>query len=200
MTTTPNTVTAATATARPARTTGRRRIRSLFLAVILSVAGVLGVGVSQASAYTWVGRTGSHGGVAAPQKVQAQYVSGYVGGVMSTYPGLRVPGLYVTRSTATSGAQLVWHGLAVEQWMGGHWVTKVSNTYVPVWIPAGVQGIWLAPQSFVLGSGTYRVTSAVTWGNNNGRWLGSIGLDYNGNDYECRSGFRCTPGSGWVTI
>lgn len=183
-----------------ARATRGPRLRTGLLALILTVVAVLGIGTSHASAYTWEQASGSHGGVAAPQRVQAQYVSGYVNGVMSTYAGLRVPGLYVTRSNAASGAQIVMHGLVVEQWMGSYWVTKHSVTYAPQWIPAGVKGIWLAPQTFTLGSGTYRVVSAVIWGNSAGRRLGSIGLDYNGYDYECRTGFRCTPGYGWVTI
>ena len=177
-----------------------QRVRRLVLALLVAAATALGVGAPQASAYTLVGQTGSYGGLGRPAAIQAQYVSGYVGGVMSRYEGLRIPGLYVTRSNATSGAQAVWHGLAIEEWYGTHWVTRSQVTFAYVVIPAGRAGIYLPDQYQLLGSGTYRVTSVVTWADSRLPVAGARGVDYNGYDYQCRSGFVCTPGYGWVRI
>lgn len=170
----------------------------VLVTVLATLAMVLGVGVSNASAATW-GGAGYYGGVTNYQ-ANAQYVYGWQGNIYTSQPGLAVNGPYVTRSAGSAGQQVVKYAVQVSQWNGTGWVPRNTAWWSSFTLNAGQAGATLSNNYYQLGRGTYAVTFSLVWYDAaSGRALGSKTFSYtSASDYSCS--IACTRGAGWVSI
>lgn len=173
----------------------------LALAVsILTMLSIAGVNATPASAATWFNQ-GSNGLVYTYPTAFGQYVTKVRYGALTTMSGVRVPGLVLGRSPATSGVQLVTYNIAVEQWYGDRWV-QVQTDGTGVWKVqlTGTQ-TQMSTYYIQLGApGYYRVNLGINWYDANNRLLGGRGYYLNASgDYGC-SIAACQVGPGWIKL
>ncbi len=176
-----------------------RRLAALAAPVLLLL-GLAVVSAPSASAVTWTNH-GSNGLAYTYPTAVGQYVMKAVNGYTSTMSGVRVPGMVLGRSPATSGAQMVTYNIAVERYNGSSWV-QVQTAGTGSWKVQLTSARTLMETHYLqLGqSGYYRVNMGINWYDANHRWLGGRAYYLNAaGDYGCNIA-ACQVGPGWIRL
>lgn len=167
---------------------------------VLMMLGFAVVSAAPASAVTWTNH-GSHGVAYTYPTAVGQYVTKTSSGWTTTMPGVRVPGMVLGLSPATTGAQFVTYNIAVERYNGSSWV-QVATDGTGTWKVQLTSARTAMPTYYLqLGqSGYYRVNMGINWYDANHRWLGGRAYYLNAaGDYGC-SIAACQAGPGWIGL
>lgn len=185
-----------------------RIIAAIAIGATVAMGALFGVGQS-ADAATYGGYSGRPGAVGALKVVAhpSQERASIYGNNLPAQ--IRMPGLTVYRSAASTGTQHVSVAHRVFQWNGARWVLWTTTNWNSATIPAGSSWVNVNPDVYVQpGSGYYYVESLVWW-YVGGVAVGSQTFMHNAaSDYTCmpyQSGMRvrgiCSPMSnGYVLI
>lgn len=173
----------------------RRAARRTLLAFALALATLVGLGTSQASAYTYES-TGTRGGIT-PYQVVGQQVTTSSNGYLTRLPGIKIQGPYVTRDPSMAGYQIVLHKVDVFQWNYSTraWVYLGQRLNTRRYdFPVGSGGRYLDTLYLQLGSGTFKVEQTIAWPR------GGIYLNYNQRgDYACAIA-ACNASNGYIVL
>jgi len=191
-----------TSTTVPAAPTRRSRqtLRRSVLAFLVSIVAMIGLGTTQASAYTWT-QTSTARGTVAGQVVTGMNVGYTRYGSYNVLPGIKVNGPYVTRNSRDAGTQTAAWAVEVYQWnrTTQSWMYLGDRGYLSgvYTLAPGTGGTYLPAVYLPLGSGTYRVEVSVAW---NGAYTnGAVRMVYNGWDYNCAIA-ACAANNGHIVL
>lgn len=184
----------------PAGTSSKRGrgLRKGLLALLLAVVSTVGLGVSQASAFT-ASASGAYGGVTPRTAVGIDVYYTNPGALYgSMVPAINVVGPMATRSNGSTGVQRIEYRFTLWQSVNGFWIRAYDGA---------TQAIDVAPGSYAefqndkvrVTRGYYRLTFSVTWKDQYLRQLGVRQFDYaHAGDYACWPNSSCQVGPGWI--
>ncbi|HET7398903.1 MAG TPA: hypothetical protein VFJ94_10315 [Intrasporangium sp.] len=175
-----------------------RIVGRLLTAAVLALSLAFGAGATQASAYTWT-QSGYWRGGFQGQQVQGQYVAVANNGIITRFPGIKVPGPWITRSNATAGTQTLVYVVNVYQWSSNGWLYHGDKTRTLYYtLPSGSGARYLDTQYIQTGSGTWRVVLGLAWSWNGG--TAAVKMDYNQpGDYSCLIA-ACNARNGYLVL